>query len=45
MPLQKAWEVEDKDDDKTDDDDVQDVPAVADGTDATGPIDTIPKWA
>ena len=28
---------------QTDDDDVQDVPAVADGTDATGPLDTMTK--
>ena len=35
--------VDDEDDDKTESDDAQDVPEVADGTDTMGPLDTMTK--
>ena len=41
----EGLEVEDEEDDKTEDDEVQDVPEVANGTDATGPLDTMTKDA
>jgi len=41
--LAEGLEVEGEDDDTTDDDEAHGVPGVADGTDATGPLDTMAK--